>query len=206
MGEDRAKVVTTPPRRPDKDDNSPVIGNDADLDVGEGGCHQVHRQQCHPCQAIVRRAGLLRRSVPARHIRWGRGIGLQGRKWQEQEVGGGCNEDDNERRRAATQNLPCRDHRHHHRSHLCRRGAKDNQSGTKPMICRGTHARVMAMERAIDAFLSLDAPPSLSSLPSSSVEGKEEEGHCRGQIRQQRRDDAASSSYLSNYHLVRHNL
>ncbi len=26
-----------PPMRPDEDDDSPVIGNDADLDVGEGG-------------------------------------------------------------------------------------------------------------------------------------------------------------------------
>jgi hypothetical protein len=50
------------------------------------------------------------------------------------------------------------------------------------MICRGTHARVMAMESVIDAFLSLDAPPSSSSLPSSLVKGKEEEGRCRGQI------------------------
>jgi hypothetical protein len=48
-----------------------------------------------------------------------------------------------------------------------RRGAKDDQSGTKPMICRGTHARVVAMERAVDAFLSLDAPPSSSLSPSS---------------------------------------
>jgi hypothetical protein len=74
------------------------------------------------------------------------------------------------------------------------------------MICRGTHARVMAMERAINAFHSLDAPPSSSSSPSSLVEGKEEEGRCWGQIQQQRRDDAASSLYLSDYHLVGHNL
>jgi hypothetical protein len=199
-------VMTTPPRRPDEDDDSPVIGNDAGLDVGEGGRHQVHRRRCRPCQAVVRRAGLLRRSVPARHIRGGRGIGLRGRQWREQEEGGGCNEDNNERRRATTRNLPCRDHRHHHCSHLRRRGAKDDQSGTKPMICRGTHARVMSMERAIDAFLSLDAPPSSSSSPSSSFEGKEEEGRCRGQIRRRRQDDAASSSYLSDYYLVGHNL
>ncbi len=158
-------MVTTLPRRPDEDNDSPVIGNNAGLDVGEGGRHQVHRQQCHPCQAVLRRAELLRRSVPARHIRRGRGIGLGGRKWWEQEEGGSCNEDDNERQRAATRNLPCRDHRHHNCSHLCHRDAKDDQSGTKPMICRGTHARVMAMERAIDAFLSLDAPPSSSSSP-----------------------------------------
>jgi hypothetical protein len=74
------------------------------------------------------------------------------------------------------------------------------------MICRGTHARVMAMERAIDAFLSLDALQSSSSSPSSSAEGKEEEGRPWGPIRQRRRDDAVSSSYLSDYHLVGHNL
>jgi hypothetical protein len=50
------------------------------------------------------------------------------------------------------------------------------------MICRGTHARVMAMERSIDAIFSLDAPPTSLSLPSSLVEGKEEEGCCWGQI------------------------
>jgi hypothetical protein len=50
------------------------------------------------------------------------------------------------------------------------------------MIFRGTHTRVMAMEHAIDAFLSIDAPPLLSSSPSSSVEGKEEEGRRRGRI------------------------
>ncbi len=50
------------------------------------------------------------------------------------------------------------------------------------MICRGTHARAMAMERAINAFLSLDAPPLSLLSPSSLVEGKEEEGRRRGQI------------------------
>jgi hypothetical protein len=64
----------------------------------------------------------------------------------------------------------------------------------------------MAMEHAINAFLSIDAPPSLASLPLSSVEGKEEKGRCWGQIQQQRWDDAALSSYLSDYHLVGHNL
>ncbi len=195
-----------PPRRPNKDDDSPVVGNNAGLDVGEGGHHQVHRQQCRPCQAVVRPAGLLQRSVLVRHVCRGWGIGLRGRKWREQEEGGGCNEEDNEQRQVATWNLPCRDHRHHHCSHLCHRGAKDDQSGTKLMICRGTHARVMAMEHAINAFLSIDAPPLLLSLPSSSVEGKEEEGRCWGQIRQRRWDDAASSSYFSDYHLVGHNL
>jgi hypothetical protein len=195
-----------PPRRPDEDDDSPVVGNDTGLGVGEGGHHQVHRGRCRPCQAVVRRAGLLQLSVPARHVRWDRGIGLRGRKWREQEEGGGCNEEDNKWRQAATWNLPCRDHCHHHCSHLHHRSAEDDQSGTKLMICRGTHARVMAMEHVIDAFLSIDAPPSLSLLPSSSVEGKEEEGRRRGQIRRRRWDDAASSSYLSDYHLVGHNL
>jgi hypothetical protein len=52
------------------------------------------------------------------------------------------------------------------------------------MICMGTHTRVMAMEHAIDAFLSIDALPLLSSSPLSLVEGKEEDGRCWGQIRQ----------------------
>ena len=57
------------------------------------------------------------------------------------------------------------------------------------MIRRGTHARVMAMERAIDAFLSLDALPSSSSSSShsSSSKGEEEEdGRRRGRIRRRR--------------------
>ncbi len=206
MGGDHAKVVMMPPRRPDEDNDSPVVGNDAGLDVGEGGHHQVHRQLCRPCQAVVCRAGLLKRSVPARHVRRGRGIGLWGRKWREQEEGGGCNEEDNERQRAATRNLPCRNHRHHHCSHLCHRSTEDDRSGTKLMICRGTHARVMAMEHAIDAFLSINALPSSSSSPLSSVEGKEEEGRRWGRIRRRRWDDAALSLYLPDYHLVGHNL
>ncbi|KAL3778718.1 hypothetical protein ACHAW5_006115 [Stephanodiscus triporus] len=99
--------------------------------------------------------------------------------------------DDGRRRR----NMPRHDHRHHHRHHRARCGAND-QSGTEPMIRRGTHARVMAMERAIDAFLSLDAPPpqpsssSSSSSPSHSSSSKGEEeggGGCgRGCIRRRR--------------------
>jgi hypothetical protein len=95
-----------------------------------------------------------------------------GEEMAEQEEGGGCNEDNNEWQQASTWDLPCHAYRHHHCSHLCCGGTKDDQSGIKPMICRGTHAKVRAMERATDAFLSLDAPPSLSLSPSSWSRGR----------------------------------
>ena len=49
------------------------------------------------------------------------------------------------------------------------------------MIRRGTHARAMAVERAIDAFLSLDPPQSSSSSSSPPREGEEE-----GRVRRRR--------------------
>jgi hypothetical protein len=56
------------------------------------------------------------------------------------------------------------------------------------MIRRGTHAREMAMERAIDAFLWLDIPPSSSSSPRGEEDGEEEEGrHGPGRCSRKRR-------------------
>ncbi|KAL3816992.1 hypothetical protein ACHAXA_010112 [Cyclostephanos tholiformis] len=76
-----------------------------------------------------------------------------------------------------------------------RRRGGDDPSGTEPMIRRGTHARAMAVERAIDAFLSLDAPsPTInSSSPSCWWEQQQqqrvvEEGRrSRGQYLRRRR-------------------
>jgi len=61
-----------------------------------------------------------------------------------------------------------RDSRYHHQG----RGRHDVNS-TEPIIRRGTHARVKAIERAIDAFLSLQLNPSKDSPNSSSSAAKQ---------------------------------
>jgi hypothetical protein len=57
-----------------------------------------------------------------------------------------------------------------------------NEGGAGPMIRRGTHARVMALGRVIDAFLSIDIPSSSFSSESLREEEVEIEGEENGVV------------------------